>query len=46
MGSCPGWGFVLVVVGELSWWGVVLVGTCLGGELYRVEIFFSGRGLA
>ena len=27
MGSCS--------VGELSWWGAVLVGTCPGGELSR-----------
>ena len=37
-GSCP--------VGEVSWWGVVLVGTCPGGELSRVEIFFLVGGLA
>ena len=30
MGSCP--------VGVLSWWGVVQVGTCPGGELSRMGI--------
>ena len=30
MGSCPG--------GELSWWGVVLVGNCPGGELSLWQI--------
>ena len=31
MGNCPGGEVVLV--GELSWWGVVLVGSHPGGEL-------------
>ena len=30
MGSCPS--------GELSWWGVVLVGNCLGEELSDGEL--------
>ena len=24
---------IVVLVGELSWWGVILVGSCRGGEL-------------
>ena len=35
MRSCPGGGVVLV--GTLSWWVVVLVESCLSGELSGCE---------
>ena len=35
MGSCP--------VGELSWWRLVLEGTCPGRELSRVRIRPGGE---
>ena len=52
MGSCPSgnlfwWGMskweVVLVGGELSWWGVVLVGSCPGGELSQWEFVLVGN---